>query len=1219
VDVEGLLVDFHAEYCSGTDYALPIDYPTSPNVYAAWAGLGFAVGGDVALVVSHGASEVVVQGASLAGQGATWGGRAVTSASVIQGLIEDKAVDPGTLVEVGLTKVVIPVAEDSLKTKIPGVRSLVSAGGVVYAYMKEGEEIASLQQEQKSYLQQQAEVALISYYIRTQAERTTNLYLRYQYLEMLDVLMDRAANIRLYQAMILDEVSEDVDLWTLDIESRILIPGETRIPGGPVADLPSLCRQFVLGLRDLSEIRTYLKEALSTGLPPGAFTDDRRILMERILTVLQEYQKKTLRFGGAPAEQSQLSSYTQLVEQLQRSGRLRGSLLHLVGRPDGIDEEIRVSEWGILQSARSNVDKESVRQFPLANGSDVFPYSTDRVRSLYHLKLNGMGKGTSLEPIPKNISIRKGVGISPVVGKFGFNLVPIPFLKFDLSSAFGHNLILPKEWSPPSWTTSEWKNSLFIAELYKKYQLSKTLPPPTPIVQDGGRKLVVFIHGWLPSGAKSPYTGSGDYATLWEQLKQDLTYRQGWQGIAYDWHGDASTGSFVDQDTVYFGQSGTRAAEAGYVHGWHLASLLLREYPHVEQVQFIAHSAGSWVARSAALGIRHRLPDCLLQVTLLDPYIPRGFQDGSDLNQALMEHLDRRKIRLENYYVHKVANAPDLLPDEQTSILLANMLNQARSFESLTRQILGLISISGTGVVFRWDRRHRQLDISEVTGETFTLLEAVEAHRAPLRWYSGTMNTSYVPSEEAVGYANSLPVLDGLRHVVFLVDTSGSMKGVRLKRAKQALHIMLPMMETLSTGVSYEVVEFDNHARSLISPRMDYPPEVAAKVDALRAVGGTEIERALRTVWGSVASTGRQGMVLLITDGESDPVSSEMLRSYRNASFPVHIVQVQDGGPVAMLESIAQQTGGTFLEIEPESLSNALMAGFDQSGLLSLLASVEDHIRQDEVKHYDLQLPVPGDLHVSVSWGGSRIGVAVESPRGERFSMANPGPVVFRPNWKQNIVQAVVPDAEEGVWRVWTKGLEIPDGGEAFSVSGSARMGRRDPLRLGYLGRTTPGGVASLSVAVPEEMTEHFDIAVEVRTGDQNIKVPLNDNRNHGDKDAGDGVHSVSFRAPETVGYYPLIYTIRNRRNGASQQRIGTLTVGERTRIQEGASSWSLSRPVQNREGIGPPQILLWIVFSLGIAGVLVGVVLMLVWYHPDQHSAMDPFDSRARVGDDEL
>ena len=91
-------------------------------------------------------------------------------------------------------------------------------------------------------------------------------------------------------------------------------------------------------------------------------------------------------------------------------------------------------------------------------------------------------------------------------------------------------------------------------------------------------------------------------------------------------------------------------------HGVHLAGQADQLAPNLREVQFIAHSAGSWAARAAAQRLLQLNPYVVVQVTLLDPFVsdPSGVLYGGDFSDSAMSGMQsfsgNDRIQLENYY-----------------------------------------------------------------------------------------------------------------------------------------------------------------------------------------------------------------------------------------------------------------------------------------------------------------------------------------------------------------------------------------------------------------------------------------------------------------------------------------------------------------------------------------------------------------------------------------
>jgi Ca-activated chloride channel family protein len=126
---------------------------------------------------------------------------------------------------------------------------------------------------------------------------------------------------------------------------------------------------------------------------------------------------------------------------------------------------------------------------------------------------------------------------------------------------------------------------------------------------------------------------------------------------------------------------------------------------------------------------------------------------------------------------------------------------------------------------------------------------------------------------EGYFYLNLLPDL-GPQHdreplsYIFLIDISGSMGGVKLEQAKNALQLCLRNMEL---GDRFNIVAFESNCH-YYSPRGNVPfsqaslDHASAWINELHAMGGTEI---LEPVDFALKHSGKDGtVILLFTDGE---------------------------------------------------------------------------------------------------------------------------------------------------------------------------------------------------------------------------------------------------------------------------------------------------------------------------------------------------------------
>lgn len=190
-----------------------------------------------------------------------------------------------------------------------------------------------------------------------------------------------------------------------------------------------------------------------------------------------------------------------------------------------------------------------------------------------------------------------------------------------------------------------------------------------PPLDARAEKLIVLIHGWNPDSNRNSYTDDkpmpdSEFNCLITQLLRQIP-KSGWKLIRYRWEADADTGpvfSFNNLSIPEAIRNGSRAAEIAHQHGQHLGEVLSKTCPSLGSIHFIAHSAGSWAARAAAKYLLATNPTLVVQVTLLDPFIPGAspFTGNTSLTVANMNTMTEftganRIFQLENYFSNDVS------------------------------------------------------------------------------------------------------------------------------------------------------------------------------------------------------------------------------------------------------------------------------------------------------------------------------------------------------------------------------------------------------------------------------------------------------------------------------------------------------------------------------------------------------------------------------------
>ncbi len=126
------------------------------------------------------------------------------------------------------------------------------------------------------------------------------------------------------------------------------------------------------------------------------------------------------------------------------------------------------------------------------------------------------------------------------------------------------------------------------------------------------------------------------------------------------------------------------------------------------------------------------------------------------------------------------------------------------------------------------------------------------------------------------------------KYFTFVLDTSGSMDGRKMRQAQQAAEFFI---RHLNDGDRFNVVAFDTSpSLAFNAPREVSPGTVADAVRFVRdlwAAGGTNIDAALRLAFSARADSDFARIVLLLTDGEpteGETNSDQILRNQRAAN-----------------------------------------------------------------------------------------------------------------------------------------------------------------------------------------------------------------------------------------------------------------------------------------------------------------------------------------------
>jgi len=167
----------------------------------------------------------------------------------------------------------------------------------------------------------------------------------------------------------------------------------------------------------------------------------------------------------------------------------------------------------------------------------------------------------------------------------------------------------------------------------------------------------------------------------------------------------------------------------------------------------------------------------------------------------------------------------------------------------------------------------------------------------------GQGHFALVLPSSAFGQAESGP-----RRIVFVVDRSGSMQGVAMAQARQAVEACLG---ALSVQDSFGVVAFSDHVDCLEQQLMDGSlrnRDAARKfLEAVEALGGTDLAAGFLAAAKLLGQDG--GDVLVLTDGQVSGTET-ILAQARATGIRIHCLGIGSASQDRFLTLLARETGG---------------------------------------------------------------------------------------------------------------------------------------------------------------------------------------------------------------------------------------------------------------------------------------------------------------------
>ncbi len=212
------------------------------------------------------------------------------------------------------------------------------------------------------------------------------------------------------------------------------------------------------------------------------------------------------------------------------------------------------------------------------------------------------------------------------------------------------------------------------------------------------------------------------------------------------------------------------------------------------------------------------------------------------------------------------------------------------------------------------------------TREDFTLLTTLYGDDLDVRLFAhkrrghkGTFMAVVLPPESDPGTTRQQ------KDMVFVLDTSGSMRRSRVDSAKRAI---VSAMETLRKGDRFNVLLIDTQVRALDRNLKDASPENitdAVKFIASAKPGGaTDLYNALVEGLEQFGSRRRQAVVMLVSDGRStvgftDPKTVlKGVGKYNRVQARIYVLAMGDDPDLSLLDQLSATTKGTCIPVRSE-------------------------------------------------------------------------------------------------------------------------------------------------------------------------------------------------------------------------------------------------------------------------------------------------------------
>jgi Ca-activated chloride channel family protein len=197
------------------------------------------------------------------------------------------------------------------------------------------------------------------------------------------------------------------------------------------------------------------------------------------------------------------------------------------------------------------------------------------------------------------------------------------------------------------------------------------------------------------------------------------------------------------------------------------------------------------------------------------------------------------------------------------------------------------------------------------------------------------------------------------KNIIFILDTSGSMKGEKIKQAKGALSFCL---NSLNEGDRFNVIDFDDQVTTfetdLVRAGQENVREALTFVDKREAEGGTNINDALITALEQIEDASGASFIIFLTDGLPTVGQTDIntilanVKGANRSSTRIFVFGVGYDVNTRLLDRLAQDNHATSDYVRPSEDIEVKVSGFFKKVSHPILTDIELSFGSVEV--YDL-------------------------------------------------------------------------------------------------------------------------------------------------------------------------------------------------------------------------------------------------------------------------